>query len=76
MSTKRTSQLHELCEDLGLAFIDPMAKMRREGITAQNAHYKLTHIHDAHYSLAGNALYAKALAPLLVEHLRISRSFR
>ncbi len=74
MSTKRTSQLHELCEDPGLAFIDPRANMRREGITAQNARYKLTHIHDSHYSPAGNALYAKALAPLLVEQLRVSRS--
>jgi hypothetical protein len=62
-------QLSSLTQALDLPFIDPFENMQRLGLNGDNAKERLTLIYDGHYSAEGNKLYAKALAPLLVDYL-------
>jgi hypothetical protein len=62
-------ELAQICDRLELSFINPYGNMKKLGINGQNAKEKLTLIYNRHYSAAGNALYAKALAPLLADLL-------
>lgn len=55
---------------LGIPFLDPKQEMLPAGTTAATAASLLTHVHDPHYSPRGNAIYAEALAPLVVEYLK------
>jgi hypothetical protein len=57
-----------LCNELGLTLINPYNSMQALGIDETNAKEKLTLVSDAHYSVEGNLIYAKALAPLLVDY--------
>ncbi len=61
--------LADVCQNLGLSFINPYENMQTLGINKDNLKEKLTLFRNPHYSIEGNLLYAKALAPLLVDHL-------
>lgn len=62
-------QLAAICRELDIVFIDPVANMRRLGITGDNAKEKLTLVYNRHYSAQGNDIYARALAPLFAAYL-------
>lgn len=62
-------QLSSLTQALDLPFIDPFENMQTLGINGDNAKERLTFVYDGHYNAEGNKLYAKALAPLLVDYL-------
>ena len=64
-----SEQLSSICQELGLIFLDPFENMQKQGINKDNALERLTLVFDLHYSPEGNLLYAKALAPLLVDYL-------
>lgn len=65
----QVEELAGVCGRLGLPFINPSEAMARLGITGENAARQLTMGYDSHYSVAGNRLYARALAPLVVDYL-------
>jgi hypothetical protein len=67
--TVLVAQLTKLCDELELPFLNPYANMQALGITGDNATARLTLVYNRHYSPAGNALYAKALGPLLADYL-------
>jgi hypothetical protein len=61
--------LATLSRELEIPFLDPTKNMAALGITGENTINKLTFGYNRHYSPAGNALYARALAPLMAEFL-------
>ena len=68
-SNRIFEQLAEVCQALDLTLLNPYENMQELGVTADNAAEKLTLVYDSHYSVEGNLLYAKALAPLMVDYL-------
>ncbi len=62
-------QLAALSGELDIPFLDPTENMKSQGISGDNPIEKLTLGYNRHYSPEGNALYAKALAPLVAEFL-------
>lgn len=63
------AQVAAICRELDLPFINPFDNMRKLGITGDNAKEKLTLVYNRHYSAQGNAIYARALAPLFADYL-------
>jgi hypothetical protein len=63
------AEVAAVCQSLDLPFINPYDSMRQLGVNKDNARETLTLVHDSHYSVAGNRLYAQALAPLLLDYL-------
>ncbi|MBN1994165.1 MAG: hypothetical protein JW953_15815 [Anaerolineae bacterium] len=62
-------QMEDICRRLDLPLLNPYHNMQQLGVNGDNAGEKLTLGYDSHYSVQGNLLYAKALAPLMVEYL-------
>ncbi len=61
-------QLSAICQRLEMTFINPYENMQKLGVNGNNATEKLTLARDSHYSAEGYSLYARALAPLLVDY--------